>query len=98
VEITQVKIEHMKLISLPSARHDWINLMVQDHPTIAAYNNELFWTTSQMAVCLHPIPNSELIFLCLSILAYCQAYTYQILSYHLLSTLKLLHQVFEIKT
>jgi hypothetical protein len=36
------RFEHMQVISLPAARHDWINLRVQDHPTITAYNNELF--------------------------------------------------------
>jgi hypothetical protein len=55
------RFEHMKRISLPTARHDWINLRVQDHPTIAAYNIELFQITSQLAVCGHPIPDSELI-------------------------------------
>jgi hypothetical protein len=41
-EELNLSFEHRKLISLPAARHDWINLRVQDHPTIASYNNELF--------------------------------------------------------
>lgn len=34
--------DHTRTIFLPAARHDWINLRVQDHKSIADYNGELF--------------------------------------------------------
>lgn len=46
---------HLRLISLPFARNDWIHLCVLDHPTIASYNSALFRVTSQLKVCRHPI-------------------------------------------
>src|SRR5450759_521977 len=55
----KARFEHMKTISLPAARHDWINLRVQDYPSIATYNSELFRITSQLAVCGHPINDAE---------------------------------------
>lgn len=55
----QSRFDHMKTIPLPAARHDWINLRVQDHTSIANYNSELFRITSQLAVCGHPIHDEE---------------------------------------
>src|SRR5450759_4903629 len=49
------RFEHLRLISLPQARTDWINLRVLDHPTIASYNNSLFKITAQLATCGHPV-------------------------------------------
>jgi hypothetical protein len=34
--------DHTRTIFLPAARHDWINLRVQDHKSISEYNSELF--------------------------------------------------------
>lgn len=51
--------DHLRLISLPSARNDWIHLWVLDHPTIASYNNALFWITSQLKVCGYPISKPD---------------------------------------
>jgi hypothetical protein len=55
------RFDHLKLISLPAARHDWMNLRVQDFNTIAAYNSELFRITAQLAICGHPVPEDEMI-------------------------------------
>ena len=49
----------MRLISLPAARHDWINLRVQDHKSIAEYNSELFRIASQLALYGQPINDAE---------------------------------------
>lgn len=51
--------DYMKTISLPTARHDWINLRVQDHTSIANHKSELFRITSQLAVYGHLEPNKE---------------------------------------
>lgn len=34
--------DHLRLISLPAARNDWIHIRVLDHPMIASYNNAFF--------------------------------------------------------
>ena len=51
--------EHLRLISLPQARTDWINLRVLDHPSIAQYNGALFKITAQLAACGHPISDAD---------------------------------------
>lgn len=38
----KLRFDHLRLLSLPQARHDWINLRVQDYKTIATYNSALF--------------------------------------------------------
>jgi hypothetical protein len=53
--------DDMKLISLPAARHECINLLVQDYTTTTANNSELFRITAQLAVCGQPAPAEELI-------------------------------------
>lgn len=58
-EALQLRFNHMRTITLPASRHDWINLRVQDFPSIAAYNGELFRITAHMAVCGHPITDEE---------------------------------------
>lgn len=37
---------HTWTIFLPAARHDWINLRIQDHKSIAEYNSEFFHSIS----------------------------------------------------
>ncbi|CAM6104237.1 unnamed protein product [Calypogeia fissa] len=58
-EDLKLRFDHMRLVSLPAARHDWINLRVQDHTSVANYNGELFRITSQLAVCGHPVADDE---------------------------------------
>lgn len=43
--------DHLRLISLPVTRNEWIHLRVLDHPTIAGYNSAMFRITSQLKVC-----------------------------------------------
>lgn len=51
--------DHTESITLPTACHDWINLKVQDHTTIANYNNELFCIVSQLTVYGHLVGDEE---------------------------------------
>lgn len=51
--------DHTQTISLPAARHNWINLHVQDHKSMAEYNNELFRIVSQLTICKHPVGKEE---------------------------------------
>lgn len=41
-EELKLRYDHMQTISLPATRHNWINLRVQDHTTIANCNIKLF--------------------------------------------------------
>ena len=53
------RFDHTKTIHLPRARHDWVNLRVQDHTSIANYNSELFRIISQLTLCGQPISDEE---------------------------------------
>lgn len=53
------RFDHLRLISLPAARNDWIHLRVMDHPTIASYNSTLFRITSQLNVCGQPVSEDD---------------------------------------
>jgi hypothetical protein len=55
----KLRFDHMRIISLPAACHDWINLRVEDFATVASYNSELFCITSKLAVCGHKVDNEE---------------------------------------
>lgn len=51
--------DHMRLITLPAARNEWIHLRVLDHPTIAGYNSALFCITAQLRVCGQVISDAD---------------------------------------
>lgn len=53
------RFDHTRTIFLPAARHDWVNLRVQDHKTIAEYNSELFRIVAQLTICGQPVTNEE---------------------------------------
>jgi hypothetical protein len=53
------RFDHTRTIFLPAARHDWINLRVKDHKSIADYNSELFHIVSQLAICGEPVGDAE---------------------------------------
>lgn len=55
----QRRFDHTRLISLPGARHDWINLRVQDHKSMSDYNGELFRITAELTICGHPVNDAE---------------------------------------
>ncbi|XP_051140025.1 uncharacterized protein LOC127257635 [Andrographis paniculata] len=40
--------EHFKYITLPKARHDWLNLRLQDFKTVIEYNSVIHQITSQL--------------------------------------------------
>jgi hypothetical protein len=59
-ENLQARFDHQKLMALPKARQDWMNLRVQDFTTVAAYNNELFRISSTLTLCGEPVSDSDL--------------------------------------
>jgi hypothetical protein len=55
----KLRFDHMKLISLPATRHDWIHLRVQDFRSVAEYNNKFVRTVSQLDVCGQPVNDTK---------------------------------------
>lgn len=55
----QSRFDYMRKIFLPTARHDWINLRVHNHKSIADNNSELFHIVSQLAICGEPVGDKE---------------------------------------
>ncbi|XP_074346405.1 uncharacterized protein LOC141685187 [Apium graveolens] len=55
------RFDHQKLVHLPSARYDWINLSLQDFKSIAEYNSALFKINSKLILCGENIIDAEMI-------------------------------------
>ncbi|XP_060202781.1 uncharacterized protein LOC132631205 [Lycium barbarum] len=51
--------DHLKMVFLPKARHEWINLRLQDFKTITKYNSEMFRITSILTLCGETISDSD---------------------------------------
>lgn len=58
-EALKTRFNNQKLVFLPRARYDWLNLRVQDFPSLVAYNNELFRITSELALFGEPISEAN---------------------------------------
>ncbi|XP_074348940.1 uncharacterized protein LOC141687528 [Apium graveolens] len=61
------RFDHQKLVHLPSARYDWINLRLQDFKSVAEYNSALFKISSKLILCGENITDTEMIEKTLSI-------------------------------
>lgn len=57
----KARFDHTTTLFLPQARHDWINLRLQDFTSVSKYNSELFRITSELNLCGHPVDDAELI-------------------------------------
>ncbi|XP_074373730.1 uncharacterized protein LOC141714088 [Apium graveolens] len=55
------RFDHQKLVHLPSARYDWINLRLQDFKSVAEYNSALFKISSKLILCGENITDTEMI-------------------------------------
>ncbi|XP_059301887.1 uncharacterized protein LOC132053800 [Lycium ferocissimum] len=51
--------DHLKMVFLPKARHEWINLRLQDFKSVMKYNSEMFRITSILTVCGETISDSD---------------------------------------
>lgn len=51
----KARFDHTTTLFLPQARHDWINLRLQDFTSVSKYNSELFRITSELNLCGHPV-------------------------------------------
>ncbi|XP_022024230.1 uncharacterized protein LOC110924536 [Helianthus annuus] len=52
--------DHQKMVILPRARYEWINLRLQDFKSISEYNSAMFRITSQLILCGENITDKEM--------------------------------------
>ncbi|XP_074328489.1 uncharacterized protein LOC141666401 [Apium graveolens] len=55
------RFDHQKLVHLPSARYDWINLRLQDFKSVAEYISAFFKISSKLILCGENIIDAEMI-------------------------------------
>ncbi|XP_004237325.1 uncharacterized protein [Solanum lycopersicum] len=53
--------DHLKLVVLPHARYDWINLRLQDFNSISEYNSSMFKIISQLKLCGENITDHDML-------------------------------------
>ncbi|KAM7466550.1 hypothetical protein LguiB_014112 [Lonicera macranthoides] len=53
--------DHQKLVILPSARNEWINLRFQDFKTVAEYNSSLFNIIARLRLCDEKVTEEQMI-------------------------------------
>ena len=53
--------DHLKLVILPKAQNDWINLRLQDFKSVSEYNSALFKITSQLKLCDEGVTEEQLL-------------------------------------
>ena len=53
--------DHLKMINLPNARHEWQNLRLQDYKTVNDYNSAMFRITSQLKLCGEKITEGDML-------------------------------------
>lgn len=53
--------DHQKSVILPTARYNWLQLRLQDFPTISEYNSAIFRITSELKLCGEPVTDTEML-------------------------------------
>lgn len=55
------RFDHQKLVILPKARHEWLNLRLLDFKSVSEYNSALFRITSELKLCGEKITEEDLL-------------------------------------
>ncbi|XP_026410173.1 uncharacterized protein LOC113305331 [Papaver somniferum] len=55
------RFDHLKLVILPKAQNDWLNLRLQDFRSVAAYNSALFKITSTLKLCGENVTDEQML-------------------------------------
>ena len=55
------RFDHQKLVHLPHARYDWLNIRLQDFKSVAEYNSALFKISSKLILCGEKITDTDMI-------------------------------------
>ena len=60
---TQLKerFDHQKLVVLPNAKFEWLNLRLQDYKSITEYSSNVYRITSTLALCGDPVSESQML-------------------------------------
>lgn len=53
--------DHLKMVILPKAQNDWLNLRLQDFKSVSEYNSALFKITSQLKLCGEGVTDEQLL-------------------------------------
>ncbi|XP_040940143.1 uncharacterized protein [Gossypium hirsutum] len=53
--------DHHKIVILPKARYEWLNLRLQDFKSVSDYNSAMFKITSQLNLCAENITDAEML-------------------------------------
>ncbi|KAK8356730.1 hypothetical protein V6Z12_A05G373800 [Gossypium hirsutum] len=53
--------DHQKIVILPKARYEWLNLRLQDFKSVSDYNSAMFRITSQLNLCGEKITDAEML-------------------------------------
>lgn len=55
------RFDHLKMVILPKAQNDWLNLRLQDFKTVSEYNSALFKITSKLKLCDEGVTDEQLL-------------------------------------
>ena len=55
------RFDHLKMVILPKARFDWLNLRLQDFKTVSEYNSAMFRITSQLKLCGEKVTDEQML-------------------------------------
>ncbi|XP_026442387.1 uncharacterized protein LOC113341891 [Papaver somniferum] len=53
--------DHLKMVILPKAKNNWLNLRLKDFKSVSEYNSALFKITSQLKLCGENITDEQLL-------------------------------------
>ena len=53
--------DHLKLVILPNARYEWMNLRFQDFKTVTEYNSAMFRITSKLKLCGEKVEETDML-------------------------------------
>ncbi|KAK9077817.1 hypothetical protein SSX86_006155 [Deinandra increscens subsp. villosa] len=55
------RFDHQKLVLLPKARYEWLQLRLQDYKSVSEYNSALFRITSELKLCGETITDENML-------------------------------------
>lgn len=55
------RFDHLKMVILPKAQNDWLNLRIQDFKSVSEYNSALFKITSQLKLCGEEVTEEQML-------------------------------------
>ena len=53
--------DHLRIVTLPKARYEWLHLRLQNFKTVSEYNSAVFHITSQLKLCGEVVTDADLL-------------------------------------